>query len=190
MDKFRESGFSLVEVLVSVVVLAIGVIGAAGMQLAAQRTVQQAAFQNFAMQLGAEIADAVRATGRELTPAEDFLAHVDYESVRDGELPLPDKLCYADECDPQEFAQFEVFDWKQRIRSALPGGRLQICRDSAFGPSAADPLSWDCTRATDRSAPVVIKLGWRSKNPDGSLGMDTDGEIAPLVVLTVSAAAQ
>lgn len=190
MGKFRENGFSLVEVLVSIVVLAIGVIGAAGMQLAAQRAVQQAAFQNFAVQLGAEIADAIRAAGRQAVSAEEILAHVDYRSADHGELPAPEKLCYAQDCDAQEFLRFEVYEWKRRIRNALPGGRLQVCRDVAHENAAVDRLSWDCNETQESGAPLVIKLGWRSRNPDGTIGMDAGGEFPPLVALTVSVAAE
>lgn len=190
MDKFRESGFSLVEVLVSIVVLAIGVIGAAGMQLAAQRAVQQAAFQNFAVQLGAEIADAIRTAGRHAASAEDIVAQVDYQSTSRDEVPLPDKLCYAQDCDAQEFLEFQVFEWKTRIQRTLPGGRLRICRDAPHEHSADNALSWDCSETHGSGAPVVIKLGWRSKNPDGSLDMNGDGEFPPLVALNVSVAAE
>src|SRR5690606_15894095 len=56
-----ENGFSLIEVLVAVFVLAVGVIGAAGMQLAALRTTQQSSFQTRALHLAAEMADYMRA---------------------------------------------------------------------------------------------------------------------------------
>ena len=50
-----EHGFSLIEVLISVFVLAVGVIGAAGMQLTALRTTQQSVFQTKALHLATEM---------------------------------------------------------------------------------------------------------------------------------------
>lgn len=191
MEKFAENGFSLVEVLVSILVLAIGVIGAAGAQLAAQRAVQQTAFQNFAVQLAAEISDAIRTADRQGSPAMVFLTQVDYKSGVHDEPVLPHKLCYMEDCDAEEFLQFEIYEWKKRIRNALPEGRLQICRDpapAAYGTGEA--LAWGCGDANDNAAPVVIKLGWRSRNQDGSADMSAGEEPLPLVALTVSPAAE
>jgi len=57
----EHNGFSLIEVLIAVFVLALGVIGVAGMQLTAMRTSQQSAFQTTAVELPAEMADKMRA---------------------------------------------------------------------------------------------------------------------------------
>ncbi|MFD2273251.1 type IV pilus modification protein PilV [Undibacterium arcticum] len=53
----QQGGFTLIEVLISVFVLALGVIGAAGMQLVAMRTGQQSGAQSLAVQLATEMAD-------------------------------------------------------------------------------------------------------------------------------------
>lgn len=191
MDKFAKNGFSLVEVLVSIVVLAIGVMGAAGAQLAAQRAVQQTAFQNFAVQLAAEIAEAIRAGGRQKLPLETPLTQLDYQSAVHGRPELPAKLCYVDDCDAGEFSQFELYEWKKRVETALPAGRLQICRDSSHAADrSGEVLAWGCDEATDDGAAIVIKLGWRSRNPDGSSDASANGDFPPLVAVTINAVAE
>ncbi|QDZ27263.1 type IV pilus modification protein PilV [Noviherbaspirillum sp. UKPF54] len=188
MGKSTKNGFSLIEVLVSIVVLALGVLGAAGMQLAAMRTAQQSAIQTFAFQLAAEMAGAMRAGhGRLLQEngADPFIG-LDYQSVADGDLQTPAKLCYGIECNAQELAEFEMYEWKTRVKEALPGGRIVVCRDSSPWSSAARALTWNCDGAVDSTAPVVIKLGWQVKNPDGSLLRDASGISAPSVSLAVA----
>lgn len=185
MNKLKKAGFSLVEVLVSIVVLAVGVIGAAGMQLAAMRTAQQTRFQNFAQQIAVEIADSIRARDRNAAISEHEAPYlrIDYRSDRD----MPSArggLCYADACNKEEFAEFEVREWQQRIKTALPGGRLVVCRDIAPWHGSARSLTWDCD-ASSANAPLVIKIGWQAKNPDGGLIREASGEFAPSLALTV-----
>jgi len=183
-----KNGFSLVEVLVSIVVLAAGVIGAAGMQLAAARAAQQTAFQNFALRLADDMAEAIRASAS-LPPNANPLLHVDYRSSDSEQLAPPARFCYMDNCVAEEFAQFELHDWKARVRQGLPGGRLQICRDAVSSNSGNAP-SWNCADAQEGNGPVVIRLGWQSKNPDGSLGGHANADAPPIVALAVSLAQQ
>lgn len=187
MNRFRKNGFSLIEVLVSMFVLALGVIGAASMQLAALRTTQQSAFQTAALQLASEMADKMRANDSQMKQsgsANPFLM-VDYKSDTDGEPTAPGKLCYADTCDGGELAEFDIYEWKKRIRATLPGGRVLICRDSAPWDSAAKGFTWSCAGGAESSAPLVIKLGWQGKNPDGSLIRDAAKLFPPSVALAV-----
>lgn len=187
MNTRRENGFSLVEVLASVLVLAIGVIGAAGMQLAAMRTSQQVVFQDTALQIAGEMADAIRARHRKVAGQQDahpFL-RLDYQSSGADLLPVPDKLCYANICDEEEFLAFEIYEWKRRVQTGLPGGRVRICRDAAPWSSAGKVLSWECSDDLESGAPVVIKLGWQAKSPDGSLIRDVNNNFPPSVALAV-----
>lgn len=170
--------------MVSILVLAVGVIGAAGMQLTALRTSQQAVFHTHGILLAAEMADAVRASERRMAGSAGYLA-LDYRSG-EGEPALPQRLCYVSECDAEEFAAFQIYEWKQRIRTLLPAGRALICRDSAPWNSAGKALSWDCDSGAAGNAPVVVKLGWRAKNPDGSLARPDGKEFPPVVALVVS----
>lgn len=186
MEKFRKAGFSLVEVLVSIVVLAIGVIGAAGMQIAALRTSQQGAFQTVALQLATEMAEAVRASERGLATSgeENPYLGMDYRFASDGE-PMMSRLCYAHTCNAKEFAEFEIYEWKKRVRDVLPDGRVLICRDSSPWNTASQALSWNCTDDPAGNAPIVVKLGWQGKNPDGSLVRDGNSLFLPSVALAV-----
>lgn len=184
MRKSRKAGFSLVEVMVSILVLAVGVIGAAGMQLTARRTSQQAIFHTHGLLLAAEMADAVRVSERRMAESVPYLG-LDYRS-EDGEPVLPYRLCYANECDAEEFAAFQIYEWKQRISTSLPAGRVLICRDSVPWSSTGKALSWDCDTGAAGNAPVVVKLGWRAKNTDGSPARTDGDEFPPIVAFVVS----
>lgn len=187
-----NAGFSLVEVLVSILILAIGVIGVARMQLAAARTTQQSALQTVALELASEMSDKIRANDRisNSNIAGTYLS-VDYDSDRQGEPAPPSKLCFGVECDNHEIAAFDIYDWEKRIGSELPGGRARICRDAHPWSEASRSLKWGCTTAgSDDSAPIVVKVGWKGKNPDGSPVRNNDKEFPPAVVLAVTSYAE
>lgn len=183
MPGLKRSGFSLIEVLVSLLVLAVGVIGAVGMQLAALRTAQQSAFQTFALQLAAEMVDAMRAGGGRLEPT---MWVMDYSSANDGDPAAPAKFCYASSCDAQELAEFQRYEWKKRVKAVLPAGRVQVCREATPWDGAKRSFNWSCDSGAEGGAPLVVKLGWQMKNPDGSLVRDADDLFPPSVLLTVA----
>src|SRR3954468_11288154 len=95
MPKLNHAGFSLIEVLVSVLVLAIGVIGAAGMQLTALRTSQQSAFQTAALELAADMADKMRANDSQMRRTDNYYLSVDFRSGENGAPAAPSAMCYS-----------------------------------------------------------------------------------------------
>jgi type IV pilus assembly protein PilV len=187
MKKPGQKGFSLIEVLIAILVLALGVIGVAGMQLSALRTSQQSAFQTAALQLASEMADRMRTNDRQakLADADNIFLNVDYSSAA-GDPTVPDQLCYAN-CTPEALAKFDIYEWQKRLRAALPGGRAVICRDAAPWDAKAGALTWTCDPGSGHSGSIVIKLGWRAKgrNPDGSVIADAAKGFPPSMAITV-----
>lgn len=181
------AGSSLTEVLVAILVLAVGVIGAAGMQLSAARTAKQSTLQSAALQLASEMGDKIRAHGLNVDKAagNPFL-FVDYDSSLQEHPPAAGKLCYGIECSRAELADFDLYEWLMRIKAELPGGRVRICRDAAPWDEARHALKWDCSPGGGEASPLVIKVGWQAKNPDGSLVRNEHKEFPPLVALTVT----
>ncbi len=185
MGHSYRNGFSMIEVLVSILVLALGVIGAAGMQLHALRTNQQSGFQSAAVQLASELADKMRANDSQMRQddsANPFLA-IDYHA--DAEPQQPSKLCFAEGCDPAELADFDIYEWEKRVKAALPDGRVLVCRDTEPWDSTKHSLSWACKSGAGGGSVFLIKIGWQGKNPDGTLIRDADKQFAPVVALAV-----
>jgi type IV pilus assembly protein PilV len=181
----HTQGFSLLEVMIAVFVLALGVIGAAGLQLAAVRTTQQSGFQSVAVALASELADKMRSSDAVMKGGDatnPFLA-VNYNSLTDP-LPTAPGMCFtsAASCDANSLAKAEIYEWLIRVKELLPGGRVLVCRDSVPYDSAKKALTWTCT--ADSSSGMTIKIGWKSKNPDGSF-IDSNGVIPPGVAITV-----
>ncbi|MBI3285743.1 MAG: type IV pilus modification protein PilV [Burkholderiales bacterium] len=185
MISYRSSGFSLIEVLIAIFVLGLGIIGAAGLQLAAIRTSQQSSFQTVAVQLANELADKMRSndTQMKLPDAANLFLKIKYNSATEP-APTAPALCYTNtaNCTTTDMANADIYEWLVRVKKALPGGRVQVCRDSKPYDNLSKSLTWTCT--DDPNAGLTIKLGWKSKNPDGTFN-DIAGVIPPSVAITV-----
>lgn len=162
-------GFTLVEVLVALFVLAVGVVGATGLQLAAQRARHQSALMSDAVQLAASLAERMRANPAVLAAPGNPYLQLRYDAAADGAPAMP-APCFGDaDCSPAQMAEFDLYEMKRAIRAGFPRGRIVVCRDAAGGA-----LAWDCAPAAH--APIVVKLGWRGNH---------DGDRAPSVALVV-----
>jgi len=154
------AGFTMVEVLVAVLLLAVGLVGALAMQAHAMRTRYESALQTEALQAAATLADHIRAN------AAQSSAYLGFEfDAADGAEALESSVaCTGTPCDPAAIAQQELSEFRQHLAAVLPLARAVICRDASNAPGGQ--LQWPCSGAAD--APVVIKIGWRSRRPDGA----------------------
>jgi type IV pilus assembly protein PilV len=170
----KPMGFSLVEVLISIIVLAIGLIGAAMMQLTAARTTEQSSMHDSAISLASQIAEEIRANRAQM----NVFVGVSY-SANDTVAPLATS-CYSQSCTASEMARQAAHDWMQRVHDALPGGRLEICQDAVV-VSTAGRFDWCGTAGGTAADPIVIKIGWSERDPGGKQVADSTPRIAMLV---------
>ncbi len=166
----RASGFSLVEVLVSIIVLSFGLLGMVGMQAAALQSNREARLQSVAYGLAQELAEMMRGN------KDVALLATGNPYMFDGSSPLTAGtptycLTVATGCasDPgitnqTVIGHAQMTEWLARVDSELPGVRIRVCRDSAPFDSSALPV-WTCTAPTAPAVgapplPMYIKIGW------------------------------
>lgn len=155
-------GFTLVEVLVAVFLLAVGIVGAAATQSLALRTRHQSSLLSSGVQLASTLAGRMRANPIQmaLPDAANPYLQLDYDAHRDGAPVAPAALCFgATQCDPAQMSAFDLRETERALHAAFPDGRVLVCRDAAAG------LAWGCEPAL--GAPIVIKLGWRAPGQQG-----------------------
>jgi type IV pilus assembly protein PilV len=161
-------GFTLVEVLVALFVLAVGIVGASATQLAAQRTRHHAALMSEGVRLAAGLADRMRANPVAMATADSINPYLQlrFDAATDH-LPAPAVACYgAADCSPPQMAEFDLYETAEALRSGFPSGRIVVCRDAALWDAAANALAWGC--AYSAGAPIVVKLGWRGNQAQAS----------------------
>lgn len=150
-------GFTLLEVLAAMFVLAVGALGAAGSQAVSARLRQQAALESEAVALAASLAARMRVNTAQaaLSDAANPYLELDYDAAG-GAPSAPPVHCFGAACDSAQLARFDLHEVEQAVHDAFPGGRILLCRDAAVTSGALD---WTCSGAS--SAPLVVKIGWR-----------------------------
>lgn len=160
-----EGGFTLLEVLVAVVVLSFGVLGAVGLQAAALQANKEARYQSAAVALGRELGDLMR--GNKDVAIQTVAGNNPYllEYTVAGGLPTANPACAP--CASQtEVAQFNVRDWLARVSDVLPGARVVVCFDASPYTGGTDGRpEWDCT---NDGGLAVVKIGWTRQSTDNS----------------------
>lgn len=143
----RAHGFSLVEVLVAVSVLAIGALGAMSTHSLARRSSTEAVLQARA---------AILADSLSIHFTDHYLGE-HYDAMH-SPPPVLSASCEAHECEAAQLAEGVMARARQELFVHFPGGRLVICRDSAVVEPDSGRLRWDCDAAP--GAPAWIKIGW------------------------------
>ena len=184
----NQGGFSLVEVLVTIVVLSIGMLGSAGMQTAALQANTQTRYQVVAVALASELAEAMRGNHRVAlsTDPADNPYLINHSS---GALAAPPVDCLVESCsgntDEERLsnAQWQVHEWMSRLQTELPSARVRICFDSAPFHTTTGAAEWDCD---DTGDVIVAKIAWTRINTRGTLVFGS-AATSPLVVIPVTA---
>lgn len=182
-------GFTLIEVLVALFVLAVGVLGALATQLAALHTRHQSRLMSNGVQLASTLADGMRANlgAMRADDSDNPYLQLRYDATSDGAPPSAGQQCHQGAaCSAWQLADADLFQVKQSLYRDFPGGRVVVCRDSAVWDGTHGALGWACGGAAQ--APIVIKLGWRGKHTDGSEARDGAGEFAPSVAIALPGA--
>ena len=180
-----QVGFSLVEVLVAIIILSIGMLGAVGMQSAAMQANKESRNQNSAVTFARELGEKMRGnhTVAIQTTSADNPYLFDTTLTGTSSVATFSVNCFTTGCPiPKDIATWDVADWQARIQATLPTPRVKVCFDKAPYDSSGN-ARWACTNDGDLS---VVKMSWTSSNTAGSLTFASTTGI-PLVVLPLTA---
>jgi len=158
--RVRERGFTLVEVLVALFVLAVGIVGAGAVQITAERTRQQASLRSEAAQLANALVARMRVNPAIATLPDGANPYLSFQYDAAESMPAAAALCFGgSSCTPEALAQFDLHALRQALSTQFPRGRMLVCRDGSPWDPAANAYRWDCDGAPD--ALPVVKLGWQ-----------------------------
>lgn len=182
----ESRGFTLVEVLVAIVILSIGVLGALGMQVGAIKMNREVRYQATAVSLAKELAEKMR--GNHVVAIETSSTANPYllntTLAPDSTVGAPAANCYTGPCDTGlAMARWDVYDWQLRIREALPSPRIVICMDTDPFDAGGVPR-WACTNTGNVA---VMKLAWNRASTTGETEFTSSAGTLPMVVLPLTA---
>jgi type IV pilus assembly protein PilV len=192
-------GFSMLEVLISIIVLSFGLLGMVGMQATALQSNKEARLQSSGVRMARELSELMRGNKNigTKTASSDNPYLIDYSSAADTIAAAPTNCltgdCYSNAvpADAQlDLAKFEVQEWLTRLNNELPGVRVKVCFDTTPFDANGIP-QWACTAG---GTVAVIKVGWTRGTTDrtktGAAAFETvagNSGAPPSVVLPVTA---
>jgi len=132
----RQTGFSLFEVLITMVVSVIGLMGLAALQAAGIRSNQSAYHSSQAAILAYDIADKMRANTSSINNYLSSYMAPDAASAQAG-------CNTTGGCSSAELAENDLFDWNSDLVSTLPSAAGTIALDGVIYTIS---VNWDDNR--------------------------------------------
>ena len=115
-------GFTLLEVLITIVVVAFGLLGLAGLQVFALKNNQSASLRVAATNLTTDIIDRMKS---------NYVGVINdqYNRPATADYGTTVATCATTGCSSAELAANDLREWRQRVRATLPGGDGIVCLD-------------------------------------------------------------
>lgn len=148
-------GFTLVEVLVALLVLGVGVLGFAGLQLQALKVTGEAYARDQASNLAVDLVERIRINKDEL--ADDEYLNPNSWAVPADCAVLPVPFCATSDgaaavrCDSRQMAAFDAFDVMCSATALMPNGLVFVDKYCGPGDFPGDPGA---------SANPCIRVAW------------------------------
>lgn len=198
-----QYGFSLIEVLVSIVVLSFGLLGAVGLQSFAIKSNREGRLQSAGSTLAREYAEMVRGNkqiGIQGDKNKNPYLLNDTIIKAAADIPADWVYCLTTGCDlaslsaaqvQTKVAESEVVEWLARVQDELPSAWVRVCFDDAPFDSSGLP-QWDCTAPTggaSQTSIIVIKIGWTQSAIDRAQTGDAaliKADVRPTLVFPVT----
>ena len=149
------SGFAMLEVLISVMVLSFGLLGLAGLQAYGLKNNHSAYLRSLATQQAYDIADRMRANR---------------QGVANGKFNLVSGIptnpgCISSGCTANNLADYDMFQWNTDNAALLPSGSGVVCRDSSPNDGAT-PAAPACDGNGNLYA---VKIWWNDEKDPANL---------------------
>ncbi len=148
-----SKGFSLIEVLVAILILAIGLMGITAMQLSSLKVNQGAYYRSQASILASDILDRMRAN-------RDAFLDGDYDDLdTDGANPTAQAcISQAAGCSSANIAAQDFFEWSQYFNGAfplIPGASGTVAVDGSNNATVI--VSWNQEGWADDGNGKIVK---------------------------------
>jgi len=112
------AGFTLIEVLIALAILAVGLLGGVALLIEGLRVSRSALQQTLAATLAADLADRIRS---------NRIAGASYALSEDTVAATPAQTCTAvAECGATDVAALDLYTWQQTVLAQLPAASTSI----------------------------------------------------------------
>ncbi len=146
VNRKRQAGFTLVEVMVAALVLSVGLLGLAGLQAASLMNNQSAFMRSQASALAYDLADRMR-TNVNSASANSYAVATAVNTS---------SCSNTNGCSPQQMAQADLAEWNTTIAAYLPLGQGVVCIDS----TPNDGSGVGTPQCDGNGSEFAVKLWW------------------------------
>lgn len=171
----KQHGFSMLEILITLVIVATALFGTAGLQVRAMRMNQGGQFRSQAVFLASDIAERMEANKAAAVAGNYAVASTSTASV-----PAAD--CAQAVCDPANLASWDISQWGAAIVNAqMPQASWQITQTIAGNPSTYEIV----IRWTDRRTDTTY-AAYNATSPVGLNAVGTSEVFSYTATRTIS----
>lgn len=156
-----NKGFTLIEVLISVLVVSLGLLGMASLQMKSIQFSRSAHHRSMATVLAHDMSERMRAN---IQGVQDPNA---YYNQLTGAASGSVYACAVQVCDSQDLQQDDYNTWRTGLGELLPSGEGIVCIDDS--PYDGSPSGPECSYSGGPSQ-FVIKVWW-DEDGDGEKEM-------------------
>jgi type IV pilus assembly protein PilV len=150
--RVKQTGFTMVEVLVALVVLAIGLLGIAALYLNSLQSGRTAIYRTQAVNLAADLADRIRANRTAQAAYGTLFADAEVEVAG----------CYTTGgCIDTDLASSDLARWKGTVAQLLPNGQGQVV--VTLPVAVGEPTNYVVTvqwAEVGEAQPVTFQIGF------------------------------
>jgi type IV pilus assembly protein PilV len=153
----NQKGISLLEVLVSVIIIAIGMLGIASMLLVSNQANNSSYMKQQAIQNVYNIFDKIRANSQAAVNGNYNISNIGSTGLPTA-VTTPTVMCNAAACTPAQLATYDTWTWLTKDLSRLPNG----CGSITTAPS---PVAGNTT--------VTVTVQWDDSPAQNSVGTNS-----------------
>ncbi len=134
----KQKGVSMVEIIVTIVIMAIGLLGVASLQANTLKYLKGANYRSEATQAAYDISDRMRANGQAIKDAVTGLSPNFYNyqtaySATISSLPTVPNCAVPINCTAQEVANKDIAEWLRMLGTRMNGGAGYIVANAVGG---------------------------------------------------------
>ena len=138
----KNAGFTLIEVLIAMLVLAVGLLGLAGLQAASLKNNQSTYNRSQAIQLTYDLADRMRA---------NVAGAATYTAILPSAATEKANCLTTIGCTLADMAENDLYEWNNTMNSLLPSstGTITVITDASTTPPSTIftvTITWDDNR--------------------------------------------
>ena len=169
----RQTGLSMIELLVAVLVLAIGVLGITALQMVSLQNNRGALYRAEAVQLAYDMMDRIRANPEGAVPGGA------YDGLAIDAAPPAGPNCVANNCSQAQMVAFDQAVWKCSLGGFNADAQCVGYRAAGVLPPEADQPGLpegDGSIAVDGAGVVTITVTWQEADgQQGTVAVESQG---------------